>query len=118
MEKKGQVIALEPIPDTVKVLDLNIKLNNLTNIKVIPKAAWSNSSLLNIYLPEGYYGWASPVKWHGSKSFTLKAVPLDDVSKKIPAIKLLKIDVEGSEYHVLIGAKETLKKTKHVVMEV
>ena len=116
--EKGQVIALEPIPDTVKVLDLNIKLNNLKNIRVIPKAAWSDSSLLNIYLPEGYYGWASPVKWHGSESFTLKAVPLDDVSKKIPAIKLLKIDVGGSEYQVLVGAKETLKKTKHVVMEI
>lgn len=116
--EEGQVIALEPIPDTVKVLKLNVNLNNLKNIKVIGKAAWSNSSLLNVYLPEGYYGWASPVKWHGSKSFTLKAVSLDDVSKKIPAIKLLKIDVEGSEYQVLVGAKETLKKTKHVVMEI
>jgi FkbM family methyltransferase len=116
--ERGQVIALEPVPNTVKVLDLNIKLNNLKNIKTIPKAAWSNSSLLNIYLPGGYYGWASHIKLHESKILHTKAVPLDDVSKKIPAIKLLKIDVEGSEYQVLIGAKETLKKTKNVVMEV
>lgn len=116
--EKGQVIALEPIPDTVKVLNLNIELNNLRNIKVIPKAAWSDSSLLTIYVPEGYYGWASPMKQHRSKSFRLKAVSLDDISKKIPIIKLLKIDVEGSEYQVLIGAKETLKKTKHIFMEI
>jgi len=114
--EKGQVIALEPVPNTVKVLDLNIKLNNLKNIRVIPEAAWSNSSLLNIYLPGGYYGWASPVKWHGS-NFLVNATSLDDVSKKISAIKLLKIDVEGSEYQVLMGAKETLGKTKHVVIE-
>jgi FkbM family methyltransferase len=116
--EKGQVIALEPISETVKVLDLNIKLNNLENIRVIPKAAWSDSSLLNVYLPEGYYGWASAVKLHGSKFFTLEAVSLDDVSKKIPAVKLLKIDVEGAEYQVLIGARETLKKTKHIIMEI
>jgi FkbM family methyltransferase len=116
--ERGQVIALEPVPNTVKVLDLNIKLNNLKNIKTIPKAAWSNSSLLNIYLPRGYYGWASPVKWHGSNFFTVNAMSLDDVSKKISAIKLLKIDVEGSEYQVLMGAKETLEKTKHIVIEV
>lgn len=85
---------------------------------MIPKADWSKSSLLNVYLPVGYYGWASPVKWRGSKSFTLKATTLDDESLKIPAIKLLKIDVEGSEYQVLVGAKETLKKTKHIVLEI
>ncbi|RLI40468.1 hypothetical protein DRO59_09235 [Candidatus Bathyarchaeota archaeon] len=112
------MIALEPVPGTVKVLNLNINLNGLRNIKVIPKAAWIGSSLLTIYLPKGYYGWASPVRWHGSKSFTVEAVPLDDICKKIPAIKLLKIDVEGSEDQVLKGAKETLKKTKHIVLEV
>lgn len=116
--EKGQVIAMEPISDTVKVLDLNIKLNSLKNIIVIPKAAWSNSSVLTIYLPKGYYGWASAVKWHGSTFFTVNAMSLDDVSKKIPEIKLLKIDAEGSEYQVLTGAKETLKKTKHIVMEI
>jgi len=77
----------------------------------------TNPSILNIYLPEGNYGWASAVKWYGNKSFTIEAVPLDDIAKKIPAIKLLKIDVEGSEYQVLIGAKETLEKTKHIVLE-
>jgi len=116
--ERGQVIALDPVPDTVKVLDLNIKLNNLRNIKTIPKAAWSNSAPLNIYVPGGCYGWASPVKRLGSKSLTVDAVPLDDVSEKIPAIKLLKIDVEGSEYRVIMGARETLAKTEHVIMEV
>ena len=115
--EKGQIVAIEPIPDTVNVLNLNVKLNALKNIIVIPKAAWTNPSILNIYLPEGNYGWASAVKWYGNKSFTIEAVPLDDIAKKIPAIKLLKIDVEGSEYQVLIGAKETLEKTKHIVLE-
>jgi FkbM family methyltransferase len=116
--KQGQVIALEPVPNTVKVLNLNIKLNNLKNIKIIPEAAWSNSARLKLYVPEGCYGWASPIKRPGSKSLTVHAVPLDDVSEKIPAIKLLKIDVEGSEYHVIMGAQETLNKTENVVMEV
>jgi FkbM family methyltransferase len=116
--KQGQVIALEPVPNTVKVLDLNIKLNNLKNIKIIPKAAWSNSAPLKIYVPGGCYGWASPIIRPDCKSLTVDAVPLDDVSEKIPAIKLLKIDVEGSECRVIVGARGTLKKTENVVMEV
>jgi FkbM family methyltransferase len=116
--ERGQVIALDPIPDTVKILDLNVKLNGLKNIKTIPKAAWMNSALLNMYVPGGCYGWASCIKRRGSRFFTVDAVPLDDISKKISTIKLLKIDVEGSEYQVIMGAKETLEKTEHIIMEI
>ena len=47
----------------------------------------------------------------------VKGVPLDTISK-VPKIDLLKIDVEGSEYQILIGARKTLKKTRYVILEV
>jgi len=78
---KGQVISIEPVANTAEVLKINVKLNDLKNIKVIPKAAWSNRSLIAIYLPENYYGWASPVKLHGGKSVTVEAIPVDIVCK-------------------------------------
>lgn len=114
----GEVVALEPVSETAKILGLNINLNGLTNVKVVPKAAWSTFSFLKIYVPGKYYGMASSVKRHGTTSFTCQALPLDEMTKEIKRIKLMKIDVEGSEYQVLIGARETLRKTRHVIMEV
>ena len=38
---KGLVIAVEPVPDTVKILRFNLRLNDIKNVLVIDKAAWS-----------------------------------------------------------------------------
>ena len=47
--------------------------------------------------------------------FTIKNVPK---SKKINNIDLLKIDTEGYELNVILGATETLKSTEFVLAEV
>jgi hypothetical protein len=45
------------------------------------------------------------------------AIPLDDVLADVPKIKLVKVDVEGSEYEVLQGLRQTLTRTEYVVLE-
>lgn len=114
---KGQIIAVEPIPETCEALELNVKLNKLNNVRVMNEAAWSSKTNIEIWLPKCHYGFASVFKRQG-KPITVKAIPLDDLCKKYRAIKLLKIDAEGSEYQILRGAKETLKKTSYVILEV
>jgi hypothetical protein len=47
----------------------------------------------------------------------VKAFPLDEVLGSVEYVDLIKIDVEGAEYEVLKGAKNTLLKTKCVVIE-
>jgi len=70
-----------------------------------------------MYLPKSYYGWASSIRLHRGNSFTAETIPLDVVCKGFSKIKLVKIDAEGAEYHILQGAQETLRKTKCVILE-
>jgi len=114
---QGMVVAFEPVPNTAKVLQLNMKLNGLKNVRVVPRAAWSDESLLTVYVPKGYYGFASTTKWPKSNSITLKACTLDQILQGFPSIKMIKIDTEGSELQVLLGARKTLAKTKYLVIE-
>ena len=54
------------------------------------------------------------------KSIIVPSFPLDTImfkENKIMEIDILKLDVQGAELDVLNGAKETIKKTKMIVVE-
>jgi FkbM family methyltransferase len=54
--------------------------------------------------------WPGPSRINDVKVVTLDSLNLD--------ISLLKIDVEGHEFEVLKGAKETLKSVEHLIVEI
>ena len=115
--ENGRVISVEPIPNTTKVLNFNLELNNLRNVKVVQKAAWSDNGTVTMYIPKGYFGMASVYKPSGATDvLTVKRAPLDGIFEA-SRVDLLKIDTEGSEYPVLVGARKILKKTKYVILE-
>jgi FkbM family methyltransferase len=115
--ESGRVISVEPVSSTARVLNLNLKLNGLKNVKIIQKATWSSNQILTLHMPEGFFGLASVHKpAEATDSFVIRGVPLDDISEALK-VNLLKIDAEGSEYQILKGAKKTLKKTRYVILE-
>jgi FkbM family methyltransferase len=116
VKEQGRVIAVEPIPMTADVLKLNTRLNKLSNVVVANKALWDSRSRIKMWVYGGLYGCATVADPKG-KPFLVDAIPLDDLCRDIQFIKLLKIDVEGSELKVLQGAKETLGKTKYLMVE-
>lgn len=114
--ENGQVISIEPLPSTAKVLSLNVKLNQLSNVMILQKAAWRSNELIYIHTPKGFYGMSSI---HGSgvtqDLSVVQGVPLDDIIKV--HVDFMKIDAEGSEYPILMGARKTLARIGNVVLE-
>jgi len=102
--KDSFVVAVEPIPTTVAVLKINLKLNGIINVMIVDKCAWFESSRIKLKIPHGsYYGLASAFYNRDTKyvAYEVECVKLDDVLKEFKNIKLVKIDVEGAEYEVL-----------------
>lgn len=112
----GRVISVEPVPSTDEVLKYNIRLNNLRNVKVIQKAIWSNEQVITMHVPKNFFGMASIHNLRNADSLVIEGIPLDTICEA-PEVDLLKIDAEGSEYQVLKGARKTLEKTRHVILE-
>lgn len=48
----------------------------------------------------------------------VEVVPLDDLTSHLPRIDLLKIDVEGFEREALLGATQTLGRTRYLLIEI
>jgi FkbM family methyltransferase len=116
---RGKVISIEPISNTFKILKFNVfKLNELKNVKLIENAAWCEKDTIKFSLPTGYYGIASAVQNYKDEEVEVDTVTLDDLLQPFDTVRLMKIDVEGSEYEVLLGASKTLDRTDYVVMEI
>jgi len=121
----GLIVSLEPIPDTVKIMKLNCKLNNLKNVIVVEKAAWDKPAQIKLRIPLiaklRFYGLASPYINVKYIERLFEGGPLDSILKymdpHIEEIKMIKIDAEGAEEKIVNGALESFGKTKFLYIE-
>lgn len=114
------VLAVEPLPSTARVLDDNVKMNGLKRVKIIRAAAWDREGELTLSVRDGLYGEAA-VAGENNKEVgdrKIRAVKLDDISTDLESPILIKVDAEGSEVHVIKGGRKTLKRAVAIVIEV
>lgn len=110
--KQGKIFAFEPIPQALRMLYQNIRINNLDDrVTVLEKVASDKDGLENFNIENfNEFSYISANK--GLNNITVSSVRLDTFCKKnnIRFIDLIKIDVEGAEMMVLKGLEELLKK--------
>jgi FkbM family methyltransferase len=118
----GKVLAVEPEPQNLRLLESNIKLNRLTNVVIHPCAlgASEGSAMLGLYKPSNR-GRHSLLDKHAKSQIKVPVRTLDDVAgnsgANVRSWSLVKIDVEGYESFVIEGARETLPRIETLVME-
>lgn len=101
---RGSLICMEPEPDNLRELRLNITSNGLDRLVTIkPCAAGAYDGELRF--EQGLNGRADP---HGSLSVSV--IKIDSLN--LPRVDFIKIDVEGYEGAVLAGAINTIESHK------
>lgn len=111
--KAAQVIAIEANPETQARLEENIQLNELWNkVSTYGGAAWNKSAELRMEDPNGKIaGGSNQVrKPTEDEAWTVMGEKLDVILTSFDPVRVdfIKIDVEGAEWRVLKGARETL----------
>jgi len=101
----GGVYAIEPQRMSFAFLNTNIVLNNLMNVIAINKFASNKigkikTLTLDQNYPQNYGSYATK---NLKKGETIETMTID--SLKLSRVKLIKIDIEGDEEKVLVGAK-------------
>lgn len=115
--KVQKIYAFEPVDTTYKILETNIKINNLENIIKPFNIGLSDEKgygVINIYSNDNIGG------THIKKSDNLNGEKLnidklDNIEIKEEKIDFMKIDVEGHELFTLKGAEQTINKYKPLI---
>jgi len=102
-------VTFEPQPFNRKVLQENIKLNNLANITVESLGVSDRNDRLQVRGQSSEGNWS--IASDGAFEFPIELIRLDDyvASKGIKRVDVIKLDIEGNELAALRGAEQTLR---------
>jgi FkbM family methyltransferase len=103
--KSGSVIAIEASPAIYKLLNVNIKQNEMSQIRSVNLAASNFSGDISLYYGgDQNIGATTTVKSRGFPGVgVIKALPVIDIlsNDEMSRARLIKIDIEGGELPVL-----------------
>jgi FkbM family methyltransferase len=112
--------AFEPFPTTFKLLNDNIQLNGIENVKTFNIALSNESGEKILNTCKSHYGLhtmgENPLRFSDIEPISVVCDTLDNLfySKNIP-VHYIKIDTEGYEYYILQGGIQTLKQYRPVI---
>lgn len=119
----GQVHSFEPYSVVSQKLERHIELNSISNIQLHKVGLSNQQEELDFYAPtgrnQGIGSFDAGTVSKGNKNLgKLALVRGDDylTQNGLQDIALLKIDVEGFEKNVLTGLKDTLEKSRPIIV--
>lgn len=109
----GRVVAIEPSPRTLAALRTNIALNALQNVEAVQRLLWSEAGReMNLRVLDPYNLGANSLFGDGAVEVVLRTDTLDNLVSELglSRVDIVKIDVEGAEREVLLGARHCLRE--------
>lgn len=118
----AQITAVEPLNANLKLLELNVFENNLSDVNIFPVAVAPRAGQLTLHTDteNNWHSTASviPGNWTKTQTTTTKEVEAVTLSSLITQpIDLLKLDIEGAEQSVLLEALPKLNLVKQILCE-
>ena len=119
----GTVLSFEPAPANFSLLAKSVERNKFRNVRLFNEIVSDIDGTRTLYLARrtAETGLHSIVRSHGGEELAISSVRLDTVARSlgIDRIDVLKVDVEGAEPEVLLGAERLIsqRKIKNMVLE-
>jgi len=119
----SKVLAFEPDPRTFRLLEKNIKNNQLVDVQLFNKAVGEKKEKLTLYSFNDFEGGpgntidAKYISFKNKKEFEVEVLPISSLN--LEKIDILKIDVEGAESFIFkdLVKNNLLEKVKVLHLE-
>ena len=123
----GKIVAFEPLPKNIDRLRTNVRINELSNVQILPIGLSNQSGTFPIYDQESLYedgttneGLASlfPASERLMSGYSISVQRLDDVwpSLGLDRVDIIKLDIEGAEWSALLGGQQLLARYKPILL--
>jgi FkbM family methyltransferase len=112
---RGRVLAFEPNPRLVDLVELALSRARAENVRIFPVALGDAQAELELRVPMGNFGMGSLTRAPSAPEVNRYRVPVETLSRVLSRercgpIRLVKIDVEGFEPQVLAGAHDAFQR--------
>lgn len=108
------IVAFEPDPENLKYLVMNIEKNGLGNKSIINDIALSDQTGYAILDCDETGAMNTLMSGILGSEITVKTLSMDKATEIYGIPDFVKVDVEGHEYEVLLGARKVLEKGKTI----
>jgi FkbM family methyltransferase len=120
----GRVIAVEPSPRELERLKANIKINRAANVIIADVALAERPRSVKLVLAEQQHAGQNTLGafiYEGVNSVDVRcvrAVAIDDLilTHGVSRLDIVKLDLEGAEFRALIGARNTLRDMRPLLL--
>ena len=120
----GRVIAVEPSPRELRRLEANIKINRAANVIIADVALGERPRSVKLTLAEQQHSRQNTLGtliYEGVNSIEVRcvrAVTIDDLilAHALSRLDIVKLDLEGAEFRALIGARNTLRDMRPLLL--
>ena len=110
---RGKVLAFEIAPESIAFAKENMRVNNCTNVEIVPFALSDKSQdvALSFNMIDASSNAVNNKRKDGQSAIIVKAITLDEYCKEHgTVVDFIKADIEGSEMAMLRGAAETISR--------
>ena len=117
--KNGKIITIEPINENFKLLQENLELNNIKNVKVFHKAVSNKNGITVMYFDNEDHA-AHSLIYNQTNKREIESITLEKIFEleNIETCNYLKLDCEGSEFMILENLSSNyFNKIKNIVLE-
>lgn len=112
--EKGHVYAYEPIPYLRDQMARSLAINSIHNVTIHDVALSDKEGEMALFLREGNIGGSSFVSGVDTNELPVRVTTLD--RQHTEKVDFMKIDVEGYEYHVLLGGKQLIETYRPTII--
>ncbi len=114
----GRVLAIEPNPRNVRLLEASRRANAFENVTILQSAAGRETGVLvlNTTHSNGTTSTASGDLDRLMASETVGCIQVDSLVAPTSRVDFIKVDVEGAEYNALLGCSRILAEHRPIIV--